>query len=245
MQKNLGESHVTRIGGLLAMIMLAGLSTHPLSNARASTLFDLAADLNRAAGSWAFDAPSGATVLILNANGRYMLRPDEDAEATDRRWAAQVRQSLILADQAGSPSQRPVVAQASLGLWTIRLGDGLSIVATSASEALAFFLCALTDRAPSGDLNQITRALVSQASAAPRILAGTTESIPTLPGIVSAISTNPSIEVSIARISGLAQVKAAPEAAPGYYQVFFYDSASRFSPVASTLIEVADAGTIH
>ena len=233
---------MTRIGGLLAMTLMAGICVSPLTNAHADAIFDLTTDLKRAANSWALDAPSGAAVLILNTNDRYTLRPDDHAAPADRRWAAQVRQILILARHVGVSFQQPVIAQASLGVWTVRLEGNLSIVASSAPKALAFFLSALTERAPTGDLELITNALLDETSPASQITPGTSEFVSLLPSVISAESPSYGINVSISDISGQALVEATSNVAPGYYQLFFYDNKSRFSPTASTVIKVASTG---
>ncbi len=227
------------------MMILAGLCVSPLSSTKANDFLEFAADLKNAAGAWAFDAPTGAEVFIHNTNGRYILRPDDRAAPADRRWAAQVRQSLILAQHVGVEFQRPIIAQARLGAWTIRLEDGLSIVASSAPEALAFFLSALTDRAPTGDLDLITGALIDDATSMQRLAIGTTEVISLPSGITSAVSPDPRLKVSVEGNTGRAQVEADPDVTPGYYQIFFYDSTSQFSPSASTFIKITDAKTTY
>ena len=170
---------------------------------------------------------------------------DDGAAPADRRWAEQVRQSMIIAQHAGVRFDRTVISQASLGVWSVRLENGLWAVAASASEALALFLSTSTERPPTGDLGAITRALIDEASAVPRVTAGATEFMAVLPGIVSAVSADSGITVSIAETTGLAQVKVASGVAPGYQKLFLYDSTSRFFPVASTIIEIAGTGTVH
>ena len=241
----IGGFDVTRTAGFLAMIIMAGLCVTPLTNTRAHDVLGLAADLKGAAGAWAFDAPTGAAILIDNTNGRYTLRPDDRAAPADRRWAAQVRQSLILAQYSGAAFQRPIITQASLGTWTIRLEGGLSIVASSAPEALAFFLSVLTDRTPTGDLDLITDALIDEATSVRRVATGTTEVIALPPGIASAVSADPRLKVSAAQNAGHVQVEATLGVPSGYYQIFFYDGTSQFSPSASTLIKVAAAKTAY
>jgi hypothetical protein len=241
----MGDCVVARIGGLLGVVLIAGVCINTLSTARAESVFDLVTDLNQAANSWSLDVPTGAAVLIINTNGRYTLRADSRAAPADRRWAAQVRQSMIVAERAGARFDHTVVARASMGVWSVRLKDGLSAVAATAPEALAFFLSASTEHTPTGDLEVITNALIDETTPASRVTAGATEIISVLPGAKSAVSADRGITVSIAKTTGLAQIKAASDVAPGYHQLFLYDDTSRFSPIASAIIKVASPGTVH
>lgn len=234
-----------RIGSLLAMAITASICVSALSTARAANVVDLAADLKQAVGSWALDTPSGAPVLILNTNDGYTLRPTDRATPADRRWASQVRQSMILAQHAGISVNRPVIAQASFGVWEIRFEKGLSIAAASAAEAISYLLCSLFEHVPAEDLDAITSELIDQTGAVPQVTAGTTATTSILPHIVSAESTDPGITVSIAPHTGLAQVNATQSVAPGYYQLSLYDSVSRFSPTASMTVEIVDAESVY
>lgn len=241
----MGDCVLARIGGLLGMVVIAGYCVITLPTARAESVFNLVTNLNQAANSWSLDVPTGAAVFIINTNGRYTLRTDSRAAPADRRWAAQVRQSMIIAERAGAYFGHTVVAQASLGVWSVHLKDGLSAVAATAPEALAFFLSTSTERTPTGDLEVITRALIDETTPAPQVMAGATEVISVLPGTISAVSANPGITVSIVETTGLAQIKVASYVAPGYHQFFMYDDTSRFSPIASAIITVANTETVH
>lgn len=224
--------------------LLVGAAFHAVSwtGAQAGTpvegLRDLVRALEQVSATWALNAPSGAEIMIRQDSGLFTMHSGENTTAEDRRWAAQVRSGMILAQQAGAIFEASVITQASLGLWSIRLENGLEVVAAEPSQALAYFLSAILEQPQTADLDEVIIFLENTVIPATRLAPGGSEIFSVPNEAVNGVSASGDVGITLGKTDGIARIDVAPNAKSGYYTLYLFGGDSRFAPIATQQIKV-------
>ncbi|MEQ9448420.1 MAG: hypothetical protein RLN70_05850 [Rhodospirillaceae bacterium] len=240
-RKGVGDMRVAAKRSLLGLIVGAVLFAGPFSDAQADVLTELVDTLRQASSDWGLNAPSGAEILILQNAGNFTVHSGEDATAEDRRWAAQVRSGIILAQRAGAHFEDSVIAQASYGLWSIRLEDGIEVMAADAAQALATFLSGILEQPQTPDLNVVIDFLENALAPAARIAPGGIAHVAIPNEAMSGVSVSGDIGVTPDGAAGAARIDVAPNAKAGYHTLYLFGGESRFTPIAARLVKVDTA----